>query len=92
MKQAEEGFIFDAQTINRMEFLILDTLDWRMRSITPFAFVHFFVSSFELKDPPLAQALKGRATEIIFKAHNGTVPFYPKLFFFQIFWLQIAPF
>ncbi|KAG8635319.1 putative cyclin-D6-1 [Manihot esculenta] len=70
--QMEESFNFDMQTINRMELLILDALDWRMRSITPFSFVHFFISSFELKDPPLTQALKDRATQIIFQAHNET--------------------
>jgi cyclin D6 len=72
MKQGEEaGFIFDTQTINRMELLILDALNWRMRSITPFSFVHFFISILELKDPSSSQPLKDRATEIIFKAQNG---------------------
>ena len=72
MKQGEEaGFIFDTQTINRMELLILDALNWRMRSITPFSFVHFFISLFELNDPSSSQPLKDRATEIIFKAQNG---------------------
>ncbi|KAJ6999670.1 hypothetical protein D5086_007940 [Populus alba] len=66
----EAGFIFDTQTINRMELLILDALNWRMRSITPFSFVHFFISVLELKDPSSSQPLKDRATEIIFKAQN----------------------
>ncbi|KAE7995555.1 hypothetical protein FH972_000336 [Carpinus fangiana] len=66
----EEGHIFDAQAINKMELLILDALDWRMRSMTPFPFLDFFLSLFELKDPPLIQALKCRASEIIFHAHN----------------------
>ncbi|KAA8526447.1 hypothetical protein F0562_008350 [Nyssa sinensis] len=64
------GFIFDAQTIHRMEFLILGALKWRMRSITPFSFINFFISLFKFKDPPLGQALKARATEIIFKAQH----------------------
>ncbi|KAK1556580.1 hypothetical protein Q3G72_008080 [Acer saccharum] len=68
--QREEGFMFDAQTIHRMELLILDALNWRMRSITPFSFLCFFISLFKLKDPPLTQALKDRAIEIIFRAHN----------------------
>ncbi|KAF8391433.1 hypothetical protein HHK36_023738 [Tetracentron sinense] len=68
--QTEEGFIFDTQTIQRMELLILGALKWRMRSITPFSFMYFFISLFKLKDPPLRQALKARATEIIFKAQN----------------------
>ncbi|OVA07972.1 Cyclin [Macleaya cordata] len=68
--QREEGFIYDTQTIQRMELLILGALKWRMRSITPFSFVNFFLSFFKLKDPPLRQALKARATEIIFKAQR----------------------
>ncbi|KAJ9690252.1 hypothetical protein PVL29_012750 [Vitis rotundifolia] len=68
--QRDEGFIFDAQRIQRMELLILSTLNWRMRSITPFSFVYFFISLFELKDPALTKALKDRATELIFKARD----------------------
>lgn len=73
MKQKDEGFIFDAQRIHRMELLILSTLNWRMRSITPFSFVYFFISLFELKDPALTKALKDRATELIFKARDGKI-------------------
>ncbi|KAL4335599.1 hypothetical protein GQ457_07G028670 [Hibiscus cannabinus] len=68
VKQREEGFIFDPPAIQRMELLVLDALNWRMRSITPFSFVTFFVSLFQLKDPPLSQALKDRAAHIIFQA------------------------
>ncbi|XP_077242125.1 putative cyclin-D6-1 [Tasmannia lanceolata] len=68
--QSEEGFIFDSQTIRRMELVILGALKWRMRSVTPFAFVCFFLSFFEVNDPPLKRVLKARATEIILKAQN----------------------
>ncbi|XP_044495845.1 putative cyclin-D6-1 [Mangifera indica] len=68
--QGEEGFIFDVQTIQRMEHLILDALNWRMRSITPFPFLCYFISLFKLKDPPLTEALRDRASDIIFNAHN----------------------
>lgn len=56
------------QTILRMELLILGALKWRTRSITPFSFINFFVTFFKFKDPPLRQALKARATQIIFKS------------------------
>lgn len=69
--QFDGGMIFDPQTIQKMEFLILGALKWRMRSITPFSFVSFFISMSELEDPPLLQALKARATEIIFNAQYG---------------------
>ncbi|KAG4173113.1 hypothetical protein ERO13_A11G038550v2 [Gossypium hirsutum] len=70
--QGDGGFMFDAQTVERMEYLILGALKWRMRSITPLSFVSFFISLFKVKDPPLKQALKARAVEIIFKAQFDT--------------------
>ncbi|KAE8661190.1 hypothetical protein F3Y22_tig00116937pilonHSYRG00047 [Hibiscus syriacus] len=68
--QADGGFMFDAQTVERMEYVILGALKWRMRSITPFSFVSFFISFFNRKDPSLTQALNARAVEIIFKAQS----------------------
>ncbi|GMH12601.1 hypothetical protein Nepgr_014442 [Nepenthes gracilis] len=70
--QFGEGFIFDSLTTERMELLILGALNWRVRSITPLSFLHFFISLFKLSDPPSRQALKARALEIIFKAQNET--------------------
>nr|XP_016447290.1 PREDICTED: putative cyclin-D6-1 [Nicotiana tabacum] len=64
------GMIFDIETIKRMEFLILGELKWRMRSITAFSFISFFISFFKFKDLPLQQALKARATDIILRAQN----------------------
>lgn len=56
-----------------MELVILGALNWRMRSITPFPFLNFFVSLAEIKDQSVKHALKERASEIIFSAHlNGT--------------------
>ncbi|MCD7446291.1 hypothetical protein HAX54_000101 [Datura stramonium] len=71
--QQDGGMIFDTETIKRMEFLILGGLKWRMRSVTAFAFINFFISLFKFKDLPLLQqALKARATEIIFTAQNAS--------------------
>lgn len=69
--QREEYFVFDAQTIRRMELLVLEALDWRMRSITPFSFLRFFTSFFSPAQPPLLQALQAHATEILLKTQNG---------------------
>ncbi|KAJ1383183.1 Cyclin-like [Sesbania bispinosa] len=51
LEQSKGGIIFEAQTIQRMEALILGALQWRMRSITPFSFITFFINLFSLKDP-----------------------------------------
>ncbi|KAH9310188.1 hypothetical protein KI387_038099, partial [Taxus chinensis] len=36
-------FIFEAQTIQRMEDLVLSTLGWRLRPVTPFSFIEYFL-------------------------------------------------
>lgn len=78
MNQAEqrddEGLIFDLQSIHRMENLILTTLNWRLRSITPFAFLQYYNSLFEFSnDESLSQSLEDRASDIIFCSHYGNV-------------------
>ncbi|XAR53690.1 hypothetical protein NMG60_11022340 [Bertholletia excelsa] len=67
--QGHDGFNFDAQSVQRMELHILATLNWRMRSITPFSFLHFFLSLCDFEDPQLTQAVKDRASDIIFRCH-----------------------
>ncbi|KAK9156074.1 hypothetical protein Sjap_003554 [Stephania japonica] len=71
--QGDGGVIFDSQSIHRTELLILDALKWRMRSVTPFSFMEFFVSFFLLNNPQLAQALRDRATEVLFKIQHETI-------------------
>ncbi|KAK7312759.1 hypothetical protein VNO77_36869 [Canavalia gladiata] len=71
LKQSDGGgIIFETQTIQRMEALILGALQWRMRSITPFSFIAFFITLFGLKESPMGQVLKSRAAEIIFKSQR----------------------
>ncbi|XP_058195239.1 putative cyclin-D6-1 isoform X2 [Rhododendron vialii] len=69
LQRDDEGFISDAKSIRRMELLVLSTLNWRMRPVTPFSFLHFFLSSFELRHPLSIESLKDRASEFIFKSH-----------------------
>ncbi|KAG8377536.1 hypothetical protein BUALT_Bualt08G0043400 [Buddleja alternifolia] len=40
----DQDYNFESSVIQRMELLVLNTLEWKMGSITtPFAFIHFFV-------------------------------------------------
>ncbi|XP_060188520.1 putative cyclin-D6-1 [Lycium barbarum] len=68
-RDEDEGLIFDLQSVHRMESLILTTLNWRLRSITPFAFLQIFNSLFELSDVSLSQSLEVRASDIILSSH-----------------------
>ncbi|CAL0322675.1 unnamed protein product [Lupinus luteus] len=69
-QQGDGGFIFETQTIERMEAIVLGTLQWRMHSITPFSFIHFFINLFRLVDPALSKVLKDQASEIILKSQR----------------------
>lgn len=39
-------YVFETKTIQRMELLVLNTLKWRMLSITPFSFMEYFLNKF----------------------------------------------
>ncbi|KAG6705420.1 hypothetical protein I3842_07G178200 [Carya illinoinensis] len=47
-----EDYNFDSEVIQRMELLVLSTLEWRMCSITPFPFLYFFINKFYEESPP----------------------------------------
>ena len=49
---AVEEYNFESKVIQRMELLVLNTLEWRMGSITPFAFIHYFITKFCNQSPP----------------------------------------
>lgn len=41
-----EGYCFNNRVIRRMEFMVLETLEWKMLSITPFDFIPCFINKF----------------------------------------------
>ncbi|GAV80896.1 Cyclin_N domain-containing protein/Cyclin_C domain-containing protein [Cephalotus follicularis] len=41
-----EDYNFENNVIKRMEILVLQTLEWKMRSITPFAYLRYFINTF----------------------------------------------
>ncbi|KAL2344285.1 hypothetical protein Fmac_005570 [Flemingia macrophylla] len=57
-------YIFEPRTIRRMELLVLDVLDWRLRSVTPLSFLAFFACKVD-STGTLTGFLISRATEII---------------------------
>uniref|UniRef100_A0A0D9X093 Cyclin-like domain-containing protein n=1 Tax=Leersia perrieri TaxID=77586 RepID=A0A0D9X093_9ORYZ len=67
--QRGEEASFDEATIRRMERLVLDALDWRVRSVTPLAFISFFLSACfpPPRHPPLLAAIKARAVDLLLR-------------------------
>ncbi|VAH29104.1 unnamed protein product [Triticum turgidum subsp. durum] len=71
--QREEEFMFDAVTIRRMERVVLGALEWRARSVTPLAFLGFFLSACfpPPRHPALLDAVKERAVDLLLRAQPG---------------------
>ncbi|PSS29261.1 Cyclin-D4-1 like [Actinidia chinensis var. chinensis] len=40
----EPRFVFEPKTVQRMELWVMANLDWRLRSVTPFDYIDYFVS------------------------------------------------
>ncbi|RWW71919.1 hypothetical protein BHE74_00020309 [Ensete ventricosum] len=65
-KMLDHGF-----SVDEFQLLVLESLGWRLRSITPFAFLDCFLSSFPSTDPRQVQDLKDRASKTLFQAQTG---------------------
>ncbi|KAG6419118.1 hypothetical protein SASPL_121328 [Salvia splendens] len=66
------GYEFEAESVHRMEKIILAALQWRMRSITPFSFLQHFISllNTQEQDSSLTQSLTTRASDIIYNVQH----------------------
>lgn len=42
-------YVFEAKTIQKMEILILSTLEWKMNPVTPLSFLDYITSRLGLK-------------------------------------------
>ncbi|KAG0447850.1 hypothetical protein HPP92_028119 [Vanilla planifolia] len=65
-------YVFEAKTIQRMELLVLSTLEWRMHFVTPFSFMDYFVHKFSNEFKPsevaattVALAVLGNANKLL---------------------------
>lgn len=43
----EAKYVFEAKNIQKMELLVLSTLNWRLQAVTPFSFVDYFLRKFD---------------------------------------------
>ena len=66
--------MFDAVNIRRMERLVLGALEWRARSVTPLAFLGFYLSACfpPPRHSPVLDDVKARAVDLLIRAQPGT--------------------
>ncbi|XP_010521055.1 PREDICTED: cyclin-D4-1-like [Tarenaya hassleriana] len=70
LQVGESKFVFEARTIQRMELLVLGTLQWRMQAVTPFSFLDYFHSKIDV-DPSLQRFTIFRSIQLISSAFRG---------------------
>ncbi|PON65830.1 Cyclin [Parasponia andersonii] len=45
LQMCESKYVFEPKTVARMELRVMSSLSWRLRSVTPFDFLHHFISN-----------------------------------------------
>lgn len=71
----EARFVFEARTVQRMELLVLSTLKWRMKAVTPFSFIDHFLRKIS-GDTISPTLLIDRSTQLMLSITKGTFPFF----------------
>ena len=71
--QAEAAeFVFEPKSIQKMELMILSTLDWKMSCVTPVAFLHHIVQCLGLGTDLQWEFLR-RSEQLLVSAIAGNV-------------------
>jgi len=70
----EPKFVFGANSIQRMELLVLGTLGWRMQALTPCSFIDYFLSKINKVQYPSILSIS-RSVQLILSTIKGLSPF-----------------
>jgi len=77
-----DDYSFEGKVIQKMELLVLSTLEWKMGIITPFDFLSCFITKLCKESPPSPTFSK--TMQLIFTTMKGE---YEHRTFLSIFWL-----
>ncbi|KAH7852961.1 hypothetical protein Vadar_031499 [Vaccinium darrowii] len=72
LQVGEPKFMFEGKTIQRMELLLLKTLDWKMKACTPFSFIDYFVRKINDHRHQPSGSLISRSVQLILSTIKGT--------------------
>lgn len=66
-----EGFDMESKAIQRMELYILNTLGWRMSSVTPFSYLQYLIRTFFVDSN--SQELLSKAAKFVMATVKGII-------------------
>lgn len=64
-------FMFEGKTIQRMELLVMRTLNWKMKACTPFSFVDYFMAKINADHQPPSGSLISGSVQLILSTIKG---------------------
>ncbi|KAJ4824322.1 hypothetical protein Tsubulata_004271 [Turnera subulata] len=67
----EPGFIFEPRTVQRMELRVMANLKWRLRSVTAFDYLHYFIS--KLPSSSTTSSSPSHDSNQLFKASSDLI-------------------
>uniref|UniRef100_A0A804LVS7 Cyclin C-terminal domain-containing protein n=1 Tax=Zea mays TaxID=4577 RepID=A0A804LVS7_MAIZE len=71
LQVGDTRYVFEAKTVQRMELLVLSTLRWRMRAVTPFSYIDYFLHRLKDGGAPSRRVVL-RSAELILRVARGT--------------------
>lgn len=72
LQVGDARYVFEAKTIQRMELLVLSTLNWRMQAVTPFSYIDYFLHQLSGGNAPPSRRAVRQAAELILCISRGT--------------------
>ncbi|KAE9466210.1 hypothetical protein C3L33_01866, partial [Rhododendron williamsianum] len=71
LQVGEPRFMFEGKTIQRMELLVMRTLNWKMKACTPFSFIDYFMAKINVDHQPPSGSLISRSVQLILSTIKG---------------------
>nr|AAL83928.1 D-type cyclin [Zea mays] len=73
LQVGDARYVFEAKTVQRMELLVLTTLNWRMHAVTPFSYVDYFLNKLSNGGSTAPRSCwLLQSAELILRAARGT--------------------
>ncbi|KAF8091198.1 hypothetical protein N665_0451s0011 [Sinapis alba] len=71
LQVGDPQFVFEAKSVQRMEVLVLNRLEWRLRAITPCSYIRYFLRKMSKCDQEPSNTLISRSLQVIASKAKG---------------------
>ncbi|VVB18125.1 unnamed protein product [Arabis nemorensis] len=71
LQVGDPKYVFEAKSVQRMELLVLNRLEWRLRAITPCSYIRYFLRKMSKCDQEPSTTLISRSLQVIATTTKG---------------------